>query len=210
MSLLSAKIEAILKSREMKPIGLTFHAFLTDLYLWRKVRIEKKLRLPLPTCNRILPYVHSVWNNNKGGLDTTSKLMNSCPVQLASSGRAQTVTAARLLQLFCILQHQENHAARAIDNMETFVLLYHLRNANNKAFPLWKTYEALEDWFLNEADVFEAMITNGASYQTALSSPTTTLASSVARTATMDVENIPPTTPLCVQFDNLPDATVKM
>ena len=33
MSILSAKIEAVLKSREMKPIGLTFHAFLTDLYL---------------------------------------------------------------------------------------------------------------------------------------------------------------------------------
>jgi len=125
------KIEDIIKCKELSHVGLTYHSFLTDLYLWRKLRIDKVVRLPLPPCNRILPYIHSTWNNNKGGSDTTSKLLANCPALFASMGRPQTVTSARLLQLFVVLLHRLNHAARASENLDQYGSLYHLRNTNN-------------------------------------------------------------------------------
>ena len=106
------KIEQIIKCKEMKHVGLTYHSFLTDLFLWRKLRIDQVLRLPLPPCNRILPYIHSYWNNNKGGSDTTSKLLANCPALFASMGTPQTVTSARLWLLFAVLLHRLNHVLR--------------------------------------------------------------------------------------------------
>merc|ERR1712216_860990 len=91
--------------------GLDYHSFVTNLFVWRKLRIEKVLRLPLPACNRILPYMQSFWNNNNGGSDAISKLLANSPVLFASVGKVQTVAFGRLLQLFAILLHHEYHAA---------------------------------------------------------------------------------------------------
>ena len=158
------KIKKILETKQMKPFGLDYHSFITDLYVWRKLRIEKTLRLPLPPCNRILPYMQSFWNNNKGGSDAISKLMANSPVLFASVGSAQTVVFGRLLQLFAILQHREYHAARASRNLEDYASLYHIRNTNNKHFPLDTTLEQLTDWLITEADNFKAMMKYGANY----------------------------------------------
>ena len=158
------KIEEIIKSKEMKQIGLTYHSFLSDLFLWRKLRFDKILRLPLPACNRYLPYIHSYWNNNKGGSDTTSKLLANCPALLASRGRPQTVTCARLLLLFGVLHHRENHAARANENLDVYGSLFHLRNANNQKWPLWTTLDSLGDWLVQQADTDQARMTHGSNF----------------------------------------------
>jgi hypothetical protein len=57
------KIEKILQAKEMKKLGMPYHSFQTDYYIWRQLRIKKALQLPIPPCNRILPYNHPVWNN---------------------------------------------------------------------------------------------------------------------------------------------------
>ena len=127
------KIEAIIRSKEMKPIGLTGHSFLTSFHLWRKLRIKRDstIRIPLPPCNRILPYNHSFWNNQKGASNIATKLMWSCPVKLDSSGRSQTVVFARFMQLYGIHLHRNNHAARAKGDLHSYASLYHLRNTMN-------------------------------------------------------------------------------
>ena len=182
------KIEQIIKCKEMKHVGLTYHSFLTDLYLWRKLRIDEVLRLPLPPCNRVLPYIHSYWNNNKGGSDTTSKLLANCPALFASFGRPQTITSARLWLLFAVLLHRLNHAARANENIDHYGSLYHLRNTNNQKWPLWTTLDRLEAWLKNEADTYEAMMDHGGDFRTAL--------------ASSNNENRPPRTPnRVVRFD---------
>ena len=186
------KIEEIIKCKEMKHVGLTYHSFLTDLYLWRKLRIDEVLRLPLPPCNRILPYIHSYWNNNKGGSDTTSKLLANCPALFASMGTPQTVTSARLWLLFAVLLHRLNHASRANENLNRYGSLYHLRNSNNHAWPLWTTLDRLEEWLKKEADTNEAMMEHGADFRTALSSSSSSSSS--------NNENRPPRTPNRVRF----------
>jgi hypothetical protein len=74
------KIEKILQAKEMKKLGMLYHSFQTDYYIWRQLRIKKALQLPIPPCNRILPYNHSVWNNLKGASDIATKLMWNCQV----------------------------------------------------------------------------------------------------------------------------------
>jgi hypothetical protein len=52
------KIEKIIQAKEMKKLGMSYHSFLTDFYIWRQLRIKKVLQLPIPPCSRILPYNH--------------------------------------------------------------------------------------------------------------------------------------------------------
>ena len=174
------KIVSILTSKEMKSVGMTYHSFIMDLYLWRKLLIEKVLRLPVPPCNRILPIIHSYWNNNKGGSDTTTKLIMTCPVKFASSGRPPTVVFARLLQLFAILLHRQHHSSRANAKWHTYGSLFHIRNTNNKQWPLWNTLRELEVWLVQQADTDQARMAHGSNFRTAPSS---------------NNENVPPRTP---------------
>jgi len=53
--------------------GLDFQCFLTHFSLWHQV--TTKVPAPLPTLERIIPRVFSVWNAIKGGSDTTTKLL---------------------------------------------------------------------------------------------------------------------------------------
>jgi hypothetical protein len=197
------KIKAIISSKEMKPIGLTVHSFLTSFFLWRKLRIvrdiDNTIQLPLPPCNRILPYNHSFWNNQKGASDTATKLMWSCPVKLSSAGRSQTVVLARFLQLFAIHLHRQNHAAQANADLNSYASLFHLRNTMNQNWPFPKTLNTLEEWLIKQADDFEGMMTHGANYSTSTSNSNTAVSN----------ENLPPTrgvtfatTPPRTQRDN--------
>ena len=70
-----AKIENVIKTKEMKKLGMSLDSFLTAFYIWRSLRVKKQLQLPIPPCNRILPLTHSYWNNMKGASDTATKLM---------------------------------------------------------------------------------------------------------------------------------------
>ena len=67
------RVVSIINSKEMKRVGMTYHSCITDLNLWCKLLIERVLRMPLLACNYVLPQIHSYWNNNQGGSDTTTK-----------------------------------------------------------------------------------------------------------------------------------------
>ena len=55
-----------------------YESFEHNYYLWKELMISKSLPLPLPPCKRIIPAQHSMWNLNKGGSDTMTKLMWKC------------------------------------------------------------------------------------------------------------------------------------
>ena len=120
---------------------MTYHSFQTDFYIWRQLRIKKALQLPVPPCNRILPYNHSVWNNLKGASDTATKLMWNCQIKFASSGRSQVVACAKFLQLYSILLHREYQVATAKSNLNVYASLHHFRNTRNKNYPFHKTVD---------------------------------------------------------------------
>ena len=99
------KIDAIIKSDAMKKIGLSLHSFMTNYYIWRRIRLEGDIKLPVPACNRCIPYNHSIWNDMKGASDTATKLFWNCQSQFASYRKSQTVAIARYFQLFCVAIH---------------------------------------------------------------------------------------------------------
>jgi hypothetical protein len=146
------KIERILQAKGMKKHLMTYHSFLTDFYIWRQLRIKKVLQLPVPPCNRILPYNHSVWNNLKGASDTATKLMWNCQIKFASSGRSQLVASAKFLQLYSILLHREYQVATAKTNLNFYASLHHFRNTRNQNYPFHKTVDTLSVWFIKQAD----------------------------------------------------------
>ncbi|OEU14444.1 hypothetical protein FRACYDRAFT_240987 [Fragilariopsis cylindrus CCMP1102] len=146
------KIEKILQAKEMKKLNMTYHSFQTDFYIWRQLRIKKALQLPVPPCNRILPYNHSVWNNLKGASDTATKLMWNCQIKFASSGRSQVVAFAKFLQLYSILLHREYQIATAKTDLNVYASLHHFRNTRNKNYPFHKTVDRLSVWFIKNAD----------------------------------------------------------
>jgi hypothetical protein len=168
------KIEKLLQSKEMKKLGMSYHSFLTDYYIWRQLRITKGLQLPIPPCNRILPYNHSVWNNLKGASDTATKLMWNCQIKFASSGRSQLVASAKFFQLYSILLHREYQVATSKPDLNFYASLHHFRNTRNKNYPFHKTLDTLSVWFIKNADDAAA----------AAAAPTTT-------TLTIDIEDGP-------------------
>jgi hypothetical protein len=146
------KIEKILQAKEMKKLGMTYHSFQTDYYIWRQLRIEKVLQLPIPPCNRILPYNHSVWNNLKGASDTATKLMWNCQIKFASSGRSQLVASAKFFQLYSIILHREYQVATSKTDLNFYASLHHFRNTRNQNYPFHKTLDTLSVWFIKNAD----------------------------------------------------------
>ena len=69
------RIKKVLETKETEKLGVDYHLFLTDYYIWRQLCIEKMLPLQIPPYNRILPFNHPFWNNAKGASDTATKLM---------------------------------------------------------------------------------------------------------------------------------------
>jgi hypothetical protein len=179
------KIEKILQSKEMKKLGMSYHSFLTDYYIWRQLRIVKSLQLPIPPCNRILPYNHSVWNNLKGASDTATKLMWNCQIKFASSGRSQVIAAAKFFQLYSILLHREYQVATAKADLNFYASLHHFRNTKNRILPFHKTLDTLSVWLIKKADDAADV----AAVATAAAAMTTTATTTTA--LTIDINNGP-------------------
>ena len=127
----SEKIQAVIETKTMKNLGMDYHSFETAYYIWRRLQFDANLDLPIPPCNRILPYTHSYWNNMKGASDTTTKLMWNCQVKFASSGGSQLVAAATFLQLYSIYFHREWQITGAKTDLNYYASLHHFQSTCN-------------------------------------------------------------------------------
>ena len=146
------KIEKIVGSSEMESIGLSVHSFQTSYFIWKRLRIDRCLPLPLPPCNRILPYNHSHWNNQKGASDTATKLFWNCRVMTASWGRSQTVVVSKYIQLFSVALHRMHQVATAKTDLTFYASIHHYRNTRNRHEPYHKTLERLRKYLIQQAD----------------------------------------------------------
>jgi hypothetical protein len=152
------EIEKVLKSEDFAGLRMSKHSFLTSFHIWRKVAVDRgddSIRLPLPPCNRILPYNHSFWNNAKGGSDTITRLFWNI-LAVSSVPTPQGSVLGRMFQLFAVALHRMNHVSSAKQDLSFYASTYHYRHCRNEAWPFHKTVNELVAWFLRHAHASEA------------------------------------------------------
>ena len=145
-------LDKVINSKEMEPIGLTPHSFQTSYFIWKRLRVDKCLPLPLPPCNRILPYAHSHWNNEKGASDTATKLFWNCRVMTANWGTSQTIALGKYFQLFAVVLHRWQQIATAKSDLNFYASLHHFRNSRNRHWPFRKVLDHLRKYLIRQAD----------------------------------------------------------
>jgi hypothetical protein len=145
-------IMKVIQSQEMKPIGLSAHSFMTSYFIWKRLRVDGCLPLPLPPCNRILPYTHSHWNNIKGASDTATKLFWNCRVMTSTWGTSQMVALGKYFQLFSVVLHRWWQISTAKTDLNFYASLHHFRNSRNRHWPYRKVLDSLREYLIKQAN----------------------------------------------------------
>ena len=111
--------------------------------------MSKSSPLPLPLCKRIIPAQHSMWNLNKGGSDTMTKLMWKCKHEPPIIN-PQTKAIRQMFSLImtcihrCILVYSSKHP-------DNYKFLQAYRKAANERISFTATMFHLHQKFLNLA-----------------------------------------------------------
>ena len=103
------------------------------------------MKLPLPKCDRILPYHQAFWNTVKGGSDTITKLIDSVEEQLGIRTPSACVTA-RFLLLHAVA-FQRSFQMLTADPELDYPTLYHYRQAASKRASTWESLEKIVSKF---------------------------------------------------------------
>ena len=132
-----------------KKILVDYESFEHNYYFWKELMMSKSLPLPLPPCKRIIPAQHSMWNLNKGGSDTMTKLMWKCKHEPPIIN-PQTKAICQMFSLImmcihrCILVYSSKHP-------DNYKFLQAYRKAANERISFTATMFHLHQKFLNLA-----------------------------------------------------------
>jgi hypothetical protein len=105
---------------------INIESFFGYFYLW--IYISKKMPLPIPQLERIIPSVLSKWNAIKGGSDTITKLLWSNMYD-PPCNTPQSHAIARMLLLGNVIVHRLNHFFTAKSDLFTYPSLKHYQKA---------------------------------------------------------------------------------
>jgi hypothetical protein len=141
-------IVACLASPRLKDMKLDIDSFKTLYGLWWKlnVKVDAHIRLPLPKCDRILPYQHAFWNVVKGGSDTITKLIDFVEEKIGIRSPSTCVTA-RFLLLNAVAFHRCYQIVTAKSDLDSYPSLYHFRQAASKRSTMDDSVDRLIDCF---------------------------------------------------------------
>jgi len=116
---------------------LSMESFLGHFYLWTYVC--KKMILPIPQLERIIPLVLSQWNAIKGGSDTITKLL-CLNLYDPPCNTPQSHAIARMFLLGCVLIHRLNSFFKAKEDLDkTYPSLKHFRKAASRRDTFYST-----------------------------------------------------------------------
>ena len=133
-------IMAVLESTEMSSYKVDEEAFWNHFKLWRSINGPNvNVKFPLPPCDRLIPYQHSLWNASKGGGDTITKLIDSNEENLGIR-TPQTIATSRILMLYGVAYHRELQMLTAKDDVDCYDNLFDFRSACNTR---WSFHQSL-------------------------------------------------------------------
>ena len=134
---------------KQKKVLVDYGSFEHNYDFWKELMMSKSSPLPLPPCKRIIPAQHSMWNLNKGGSDTMTKLMWKCkhePPIINPQTRA-------IRQMFSIMMTRIHRCIQVYSSKhpDNYKSLQAYRKAANERISFTKTMFHLHQKFLNLA-----------------------------------------------------------
>ena len=131
------------------------------VFLWRKMFVDNANNLPLPSLIRVIPSVHAYWNSVKGGSDTSTKLMDDCPIYVPhSAANLESMAVSRLLGLSFVTIHRLRQIISSRDLKDNYGSLKHFRNAACKRFTFHHSYLVCMDYFLQKGAVNTGLLSS--------------------------------------------------
>jgi len=165
MPRLSDEWKQAIDSDSVKRLKLDEDSFLQRLANWRvlnvrsnearrkrRIQYQRSIELPLPRTvnNGIIPMTHGLWNNFKGGSDTSTHVADN--VQESVGFRTDNNAAcARLLIYFAIAFHRGKQWFHAKRELTFYPSLAHARHANNERAAMYDSLLHLSDALLGMA-----------------------------------------------------------
>ena len=126
-----------------------YETFERNYYCWKELMMSKSSPLPLPSCKRIIPAQHSMWNLNKGGSDTMTKLMWKCKHEPPIiNPQTKAIRQMFSLMMTCIHRCIQVYSSKHPDNYKS---LQAYRKAANERISFTATMFHLHRKFLNLA-----------------------------------------------------------
>lgn len=125
----------------------------STLGLWRAMFLQGSSRLPLPSLTRIIPAVHSYWNSVKGGSDTSTKLMDDCPIYVPQcAANMESKAVSRIMGLSFVSIHRLRQVFSSKELQNHYGSLHHYRTAAKQRFSFHYTMLECMDYFIGKVD----------------------------------------------------------
>ncbi len=104
------------------------------------------MKKPFPSFHRLIPAIYAFWNAVKGGLDTTTKLMDDCAVRVPHIN-CETVASTRCIMLVFVAIHRLFQVFTAKKNLNYYSSLYNYRKAATKRVTFHQTLLICDNLF---------------------------------------------------------------
>ena len=145
-------IEGILHSTPALKSKFQLDDFMTSFLIWRELLPNGQggHMFPIPKCDMLLPYEHSLWNSCKGGSDTVTRFTWNC-LSVLPIKTPQTAIMARYFLIYAVLYHRVRQVVtmtKKIDVNEDTI--QSVRERNNKRHSFHRSLESLSRGLLKK------------------------------------------------------------
>ena len=146
-------IEGILLSTPKLKSKFQLNDFMTSFFIWRELLPgnQDSHKFPIPACDMLLPYEHSLWNSSKGGSDTVTRFTWNC-LSVLPIKMPQTAIMARFFLIYAVLFHRTRQVVTMTKkvNVDTDTI-QSVRERNNKRHAFHMSLNFLSDGLLAKA-----------------------------------------------------------
>ena len=144
-------IEGILLSTPKLKSKFQLNDFMTSFFIWRELLPgnQDSHKFPIPACDMLLPYEHSLWNSSKGGSDTVTRFTWNC-LSVLPIKMPQTAIVARFLLIYAVVFHRTRQVVTMRKKVDVeYDTIQSVRERNNKRFPFHKSLNFLSKGLLS-------------------------------------------------------------
>ena len=129
-------IEGILLSTPKLKSKFQLNDFMTSFLIWRELLPGNTdgHKFPIPACDMLLPFEHSLWNSSKGGSDTVTRFAWNC-LSVLPIKMPQTAIIARFFLVYAVVFHRTRQVVTMRKKVDPASdTIQSVRERNNKCY----------------------------------------------------------------------------